>query len=156
MRLTCTVRNSTTLQPTQFDVEVPLDRVVQVHQGLDMSPARFSPQRGENCLIRKSLRDAETMAQLLFTPAPAVFSGQVCGERLDNLLAVFRPLALQDFAMNASTDLPVEQGRLGIDGHRRPLAGAVDQLADVGWQPYSGLRYYYAFQLRHLRELLDS
>ncbi|MGF6732709.1 hypothetical protein OKW50_004854 [Paraburkholderia youngii] len=55
-------------KPAQFNVKVTLERVVEVHRGLGMRPAQFSPRCGVNCLDGKDLRRAKAVALLLLAP----------------------------------------------------------------------------------------
>lgn len=62
------------LQTTGLNAEVALERVVDVHQHLQMGPVLFSPQRGENWFIRKHLGRADAVAHLLLALTPAVLA----------------------------------------------------------------------------------
>ena len=55
--------------PTLFQVKVLLERILEVHESLPMRPVQLSPHCEEIGLVRKSLRDVETMTQVLGAPA---------------------------------------------------------------------------------------
>lgn len=40
-------------------------------------------------------------------------------------------MPLQQFAVNASTDLPIELGEFGIDRASDPLPGGIDEMAHI-------------------------
>lgn len=144
------------LEAAQLGVEVPLEGVVDVSQRLDVRPGQFSPQRGENPLIRKSLRDAETMSELLSAPAAPVALGELARERVDDLLAVCRALTPEHLGVETAPDLPVQERQLGVHRRRDPLAGAVDQRLDVeqervvgGRQRVHGSSVEHSFAMAH-------
>lgn len=83
-------------------------RVGDVHQHLQMGPAQFSPQCGENWFIREHLGRADAVAQLLLAPTTAVLSSQLSCERGEDLLSVARALPAQHIISNATTNLPIK------------------------------------------------
>jgi hypothetical protein len=93
-----------------------------------MCPAQLSPQCRDNLFIREDFRKMEAMAQLFFTPASTIGLGELPRQGDNDLFAVFSPLALEDFGVNAVADLPVKQGDFGIDGNSSALFGPVDEL----------------------------
>ena len=91
-----------------------------------MRPVLLFAHCGEICLVGKSLRDAETMTQMLGTPAPPKLGTQHTGETSNHLLAIGRPLALKHVVTDPNSDLPIQQRRLGVNGDGSPRAGRVD------------------------------
>ena len=81
------------LQTTKFDVEVPLERVFDVHQRLQMGPTQFSPQCGEDCFVRKHLGRAHAVTQLLLAPTTPVRGCQLPRESRENLVSIAGALA---------------------------------------------------------------
>lgn len=74
------------------------------------------------------------MAQPLLAPPLAKFSRQLPRQLSHHLLAVFTPLPLKQFCADAASDMPVKLGEFGIDCTGHPLAGSVDELANLGQQ----------------------
>ena len=74
------------------------------------------------------------MAQLLRTPAFTKINGELPRQLCDHLFAVFSPLALQQFDIDAATDVPIKLGELSVDHRRHTLTCSIDQLAHFGQQ----------------------
>lgn len=83
------------LRGRHLQVEVSLERVVDVDEGAAVRPAQLSTRCGDNCFIRESLGKAQHVAQVFLGEAPAVVGLQLSHHCRDNLLAVSGTLALE-------------------------------------------------------------
>ena len=70
-----------------------------------MRPAQFSPQCGENVGIWKSLRNAETMSQLLLAPSFAKILSQLRRQSRHDLLAVIGSFAFENHLIQTHADI---------------------------------------------------
>ena len=89
-------------------------------------------------LIRESLCQTQTVAQLLLTPTLAEIVCQLLRQLCYHLLAIFTPLPLQQFRADAPANVPVELGEFGIDRAGHPLPGGINEMAHIGKQPVIG------------------
>lgn len=126
------------LEAAQLGVEVPLEGVVDVCEGPDMGPAQVDTQRVENPFVRESLRDAETMSELLDTPASPGVRVEPPRERVNDLVAVRRALATEHLRVEPTPDLQVHEGELRVHAGRHPSASSVDQGLHVGEERVGG------------------
>lgn len=78
------------------------------------------------------------MTELLLAPPFAKIGRQQPRQFGDHLLTIFGPLPLEQFAVNASADLPVELGEFGIDRAGHPLSGGINEMAHIGKQSVIG------------------
>jgi hypothetical protein len=91
----------------------------------------LSTQCVDNCLVRENLGKTVALTQLLLTPAASVTHHQKFSQTFDDLRPVLGPSVLEHVTVDALTDLPVQQGQFGIDGHSSALTCGINQLLHV-------------------------
>jgi hypothetical protein len=87
-----------------------------------VGPAQLSPQRGDNCFIRKRFRKLHHPVEILLFKASTKFTDQLSRQRGDNLVSVFSTLVPEYLPQDSFPDPPIERSKSDIDGHRRPPA----------------------------------
>lgn len=117
--------------PAHLQVEVALEGIVEVDQGLEVRPAQFSPQCGDNLRIRKGLGKPDKMPQVLGTVPAAVLLRQGVGQSCDDFFPIGCPFLLEEVGVQGVSDLPVKPDQFGIDRDGSPLAGLFNQVADL-------------------------
>ena len=102
--------------PAHLGIKVALERIIQVDEGLEVRPAQFSPQRGDNLGIGERFREANHVAQRFLTEASSKLRLQLSLQCGDNFLPIPRTLFLQHFPPDPIADIPVEHGQAGVGG----------------------------------------
>ena len=123
------------LDAAHLGVEVSFQRVVDVDDLLEVSPAQFSPQCGDNLLIREYLGESEHVPQAFLGEAAAALRGQLSPQRGTICLAVFGPLLVEDILAYPLANVPVQADQPGVDRPCDLLAGRFDQGSDVAQEP---------------------
>lgn len=111
---------------THLQVEVALERVFEVDQGLEMRPAQLSPRCGDNVFCREGFGKAHHVVQVLAREASIVVGFQLSRQCGDNLLAISGPLPFQHLSADALANVPVQHRQGAVDGFARCEAEAAD------------------------------
>jgi hypothetical protein len=130
-RLTAQGAGTPTLAATPFQIELPLEWIVDVDQAVHMGPAQLSTQCVGNVFGLEHPGNAQHVTQVLATNDTAMPGFQFACGCSDGLPAVSGTRPLKYLAPYALTDGPVQQGQCRIDrgGQSRPRVA--DQHADV-------------------------
>ena len=86
-----------------MSIELAFKGIFDIHKTLQMSPSQLSLRWGDNVLLRKSLRAADTMSQLFLTPSWPVSTYEPQWKILYHLFSIFGSLVEKHIRLSWST-----------------------------------------------------
>ncbi len=130
------------LNSAHLHIKLASKWVFNIAKSFYMGPRKLSPHCRENLVLRKSLRNAETMQQTLVAPPTAVFISQFRSQILHYLLAIFGSLVIKHIFLNALTHIPFRQTNFGIDIYSNPSSCIVYNATNIIEQVFSCLSVF--------------
>ena len=98
---------------------------------LHMGPSQLSLRWGDNVLLRKSLRAADTMSQFFLTPSWPVSTYEPQWKTLYHLFSIFGSLVEKHILLNAFAYIPVGHAYLCVKEGGNPASCAINYLAYI-------------------------
>jgi hypothetical protein len=102
------------LDAAHLGIEVPLERILQRQEFLEMAPAQLSRQCSDNLRFGENFRELHHPGEILRVIAGAELCRQLSRQRGDNLRAVFRTALAEDVRPNPVANLPAVKHQPGI------------------------------------------
>jgi len=77
-------------------------------------------------MVGENIGKLHHSTEVLFGEGAAILRRQLTRQCVHDLFAVLGPLFLQDLPVDPLADLPIQQGRRGVDGHCDLLVALLD------------------------------
>jgi len=127
-------KSSSAFWSAHLQIEVALERVVDVDKGPEMGPSQLSTHCGDNLCVGEGFRKSKHVAQILGRETATVFELQLSRQCRDNLLTIGGAFLFEHFGADALADVPVKRGQCTVDDTGELPAALFEQAADFAKQ----------------------
>lgn len=121
--------NAPTFNTAHLRIEVALDRILQIKDFLEVTPAKAFRKLKDAAFFWPESREAHHVEQILPAETKAELVRQLSRQCRDNLLAVAGSLATEHLLRETRSNPPVEKHQFAIDKTSRTSTRALNQLS---------------------------